>query len=1492
VSLLFLTLFRSGVEALVKRLKRKRASLATDIDSLWETTLAGGTAQRKARGLKKGKPDWREVIVIRISDAIDSNSSFHETLIAGRPKVPLDEEEVDHVRFIPTESPNIEDDSVPQPESRMNISEKIAQIEAEAKKLAAITFPTLGAPLIAPSSRVSQIFSDFAKMMVSSFIQHALKDQLAIVQRTLPEQSVQCLVSSDAAPLPAGEAVFDSLILEASEETERRVDSYRAHRSTHSLLRSWKVLHQQWRVCRHLRLHQKSQLSRAVCRLREYSELIKSQHLRDPLESYFLKKNLKKLIRGFRDWRTSASDQVLLKRTSILKIQCVGRRFLAQIRVKVLRDALTRRENTIRSSALTREKLGLQRALRKMASWRIRCRTLRHASLAVRARQLLPIFAWWKKLSAQARIAYAIRQSLARSKVKSRREKAVLLGEYSTAIPCLIAQNRTRQVFLHWRVLRVINTIFRLTYSKALKTKVAHSLERWKSFTASSVAHRIRMATKIQSTFRTHLSKKHTFNFYLVRRGMVALQCLARQRIATDVVALARKRHFSAIALQKIIRGYTFRIQLRRKRIQDIHEAAKSNNYERLLHYCDCFYNLTFQLDEEGNTALHNAAKYASKRCIKLLMKYYHDPSVTNPEGYTPLHLLIISAAPARDEVFEYMIEVGFDEDQLTMDGKNALLLASEYGRVRIANQCLKGGQDPNQRASDGSTPLQYACHNGYEALVKCLLEQGADSNLPGNAGLYPLHDVTYCGSMDIARQLIQHGASLDVNESVSGWTPLMMACRSGLEEMVDLFLAQAPDILTLDFSWCNAAHHCAVSNSVRIANSLREVEVDFYALDYEGNSPLHYAAQYGSVDVMREFLHSGAPASLQNHHGNQPSHIAAQYNQVECLKLLSRYDQHIGRMNYQHQTPLGMAKFHLATESRKFLEDYFSKIDGGGLRNEAGDIWWDREIDLQIGDWKQIIDEANHRHFVNLVTGEISLEPPAISTAIIQQIAENAQIEMKMKVLPQEEENLLNRKIYQSEYEVTQNSINEARKVFRSATVITKFARRKLAYHTVANKRLAIKRLEVLGRFVRRATDVLMKWKIIARTKKWIRVQAMFRGYSLRCHFYYWDGTYQYLWYELAKRRLARTIWILWRNYKLNLLQTTVHVAATAPRLLSDWEKILDVSGYPLRVVGLYEEYLYPGTKKILFYRNIETGVISFHKPKEIEKKDLMDYRAKEMYHSLGYTPAQLRLALKLQALWRGHKIRSMYVFITRATSMCLHAESKFLKEPDSDRNLFNYTLYCHVVLNDYDRARPLYIEALRRMTFKGPDVAQILYAYAIFAFVVHDEDVHECLDLVARGRAAEILHYNSIRKQQQRAAELSGGKEGAGAYVDIEITVGKAFELANVGFLRYMCNLRGNSDAFHNYAACRFLVYSDFPGAFDAFMGAFKSDPMNRKLRVNYDAMMIHFFGRNQNLIDEEVNRRMRLLAEKDHEEKMARQERVDLWNHKVECASAIQV
>ena len=1187
-----------------------------------------------------------------------------------------------------------------------------------------------------------------------------------------------------------------------------------------------------------------------------------------------------------------ALESKATKARSILRMQCAVRVHIAKKRVQIVRKAHEARQNALSTGMRYIERIHLQYALRALKANRRRRMTLRRNVRNVQLAHIAPYLHAWKKAYNIVRISYAIRQFLARRRTYRQRCRRVRLAELNDGYPVIIRLRQLRVILRHWRVLRCCNVIFRLTYKWAYQTRVLRRWAHWKNLSKEYVTFRRDAATKMCATFRMHLSRRKYGNFYVVRKGILSLQCVVRGKIAQTVVAEVRRRHLAAIQIQRIARGYNYRINMRSNRITDIHNAAMSDNYDRLQYYLERYYNLTFQLDQLGNSALHNAAQHASKRCVKLLLRYHHDPTLVNPDGYSPLHLLIISSAPYRDSMLEYMLTlVGFDEFQRTGDGKTPLILAAEYGRSKIVSVLLDREHNPDDIDSYGSTALQYACLYGYEPIVRSLLEAGANVNIPGYQGMLPLHDVTNLGNVAITNMLLESGAAVDVQEPIYGHTPLMLACRNGMEEIVDLMLLQSPDITIRDYAECTVAHHCAQSDSLHIANALREADCDFNVVNSDGDSPLHYAARYGSVHCMEEFLHSLASPSLQNFQGNQPSHIAAQYNQVGCLKALLLYDEHIGRMNFKHMTPLGMAKFHMAKEAQLFLEEHFRKIDGPGIRNEEGEVWWDKELDKHLSDWHVVVDECNHRHYVNDVTGEVTLDAPRMKVQKVQKVAKFAQVPMQRKVLVQDEENFLNKHKYDNELKVLQEEIALDIQLYDAATVIEKSVRRKLAYMKVRKLHLAKERMDVLARFFVRACDTVIRWKLLIRSRKVARVQSLFRGYSLRCHFYYWDGTYEMLWYELQKRRLARTIWTLWSNFKLRQMQTTFQVAANAPVLITDWEPILDQVGYPVRTVGIIEEYIYPGTHKIYFYRNFETGKITFEKPKELVMKDRKDYIARTMLREKGYTPDELWLALKIQALWRGHKVRMMYGFIVRATAICVRAETDYLSFPDSDRNLFNYTLYCHVVLHDYTRARPLYIENLRRMAYKGPDVAQILYAYAIFSFVTHDQDVEECNSLIHRARAAEQQQYNYLRKQQHRAKMFAQKDEEETAYEDIPVTPGKSFELAHVGFFRYMCNLKNNSDGFHNYAVCRFLVYEDFSSAFDAFMGAFKSDPMNKRLRANYDAMLEHFFGSNQNLKDEIVNKRMQFLAAKDNREKIEQRARIELATLKNAAVTRIQ-
>jgi hypothetical protein len=156
--------------------------------------------------------------------------------------------------------------------------------------------------------------------------------------------------------------------------------------------------------------------------------------------------------------------------------------------------------------------------------------------------------------------------------------------------------------------------------------------------------------------------------------------------------------------------------------------------------------------------------------------------------------------------------------------------------------------------------------------------------------------------------------------------------------------------------------------------------------------------------------------------------------------------------------------------------------------------------------------------------------------------------------------------------------------------------------------------------------------------------------------------------------------------------------------------------------------------------------------------------------------------------------------------------------------------------VLLDWDRARRIYIESLRRMHSRGPDIAFVLYAYSVFAFVSHDLDYDDICGLLDKARGAELARAMVMRSKSTVEHVLSRTKRNV-VIEEVQINhdnypYGKLFEFASIGFFRYSAQTIDTSKAWESYAACRFLVFNDFNGAFAAYLEAFKNDPKNVKL------------------------------------------------------------
>jgi hypothetical protein len=244
----------------------------------------------------------------------------------------------------------------------------------------------------------------------------------------------------------------------------------------------------------------------------------------------------------------------------------------------------------------------------------------------------------------------------------------------------------------------------------------------------------------------------------------------------------------------------------------------------------------------------------------------------------------------------------------------------------------------------------------------------------------------------------------------------------------------------------------------------------------------------------------------------------------------------------------------------------------------------------------------------------------------------------------------------------------------------------------------------------------------------------------------------------------------------------------------------------------------------------------------------------------------------------------RSYSRYVEKAMAISMTVEADYLAHPDENKHLFNYAVHCHVILQDIGRARKLFVEAMRRMESRGPDLPFLLYAYAVFVFTTHDLDYLDVIILMERARTAEVAR-DAFNRKKKGIPPSKGVEDGTFPF-------GLIFDFANAGFYRYAANTLNNATAWECYAACRFLVFRDFNLSFDAYMEAFKTDPKNAKLRINFDHMMEFFHGSNKNHLNAVVRSRMQYHAQKDSDlEEMRRQMR-DKRRYQNLAASKIKV
>ncbi|KAF9936172.1 hypothetical protein BGZ67_002609 [Mortierella alpina] len=157
--------------------------------------------------------------------------------------------------------------------------------------------------------------------------------------------------------------------------------------------------------------------------------------------------------------------------------------------------------------------------------------------------------------------------------------------------------------------------------------------------------------------------------------------------------------------------------------------VAGTENKHRVLRYLLALPSIDVDMqDDEGESALYQAAAAGSTECVQLLLHAGASATLGNEESITPL---IIASYNGFVSICRLLIAIGHaDVNQQDNTLKSALLLASYAGHVDVMAELIEHGASLNTLDQYGWSSLMLAAYAGKLEACKLLLAHGADPHI------------------------------------------------------------------------------------------------------------------------------------------------------------------------------------------------------------------------------------------------------------------------------------------------------------------------------------------------------------------------------------------------------------------------------------------------------------------------------------------------------------------------------------------------------------------------------------------------------------------------------------------------------------------------------------------------------------------------------------------------------------------------------------------
>jgi ankyrin repeat protein len=283
---------------------------------------------------------------------------------------------------------------------------------------------------------------------------------------------------------------------------------------------------------------------------------------------------------------------------------------------------------------------------------------------------------------------------------------------------------------------------------------------------------------------------------------------------------------------------------------QDIHEAAKTGDLERLKEILREDPSLINSPDKDKMTPLHHAVDAGKLEAASLLINMGADVNAINFKKETPLH---IAAYEGNTDAVRLLLEHDADLTMREMRDRIPLFLACNWGHdLETVRLLINAGSDVNDKNSRGEIVLISTLTYGKKEIIDLLIDRGAI--IPDDKGI--LRRVLYVTASNGMERPFNIAVKKSEKQNMEWWKGISM-------------------------------HACARGGSVPIAKALLDKGADFRQKNRYGIEPLHIAAENGRTEFVEFLLSKGAQIDSPSRMGKTALHFALDNGHDELAALL-----------------------------------------------------------------------------------------------------------------------------------------------------------------------------------------------------------------------------------------------------------------------------------------------------------------------------------------------------------------------------------------------------------------------------------------------------------------------------------------------------------------------------------------------------------------------------------------------------------------------------